>query len=86
MIAGLETPDATIDHYPAACAVCGEPLSAAMASGVRRAVMVLDPPEPRPLIVTEHRVHSQAARLQHVDTRGAFPDGVTAPVQVTAHG
>src|SRR3954468_17472729 len=24
-----ETPDATINHYPAACAACGEPLTAA---------------------------------------------------------
>src|SRR2546423_5156618 len=27
-----ETPDATIDHYPAICAACGEKLTAAMAT------------------------------------------------------
>ncbi len=76
----VETPDATIDHYPAACAVCGEPLSAAMASG-HVARQVFDLPEPRPLIVTEHRVHSCRCAACGTQTRGAFPDGVTAPVQ-----
>ncbi len=28
-----EVPDATIEHYPEACAACGEPLTAAMATG-----------------------------------------------------
>ena len=36
----VETPDATIDHYPAACAVCGEPLSAADGERARRAAGV----------------------------------------------
>ena len=76
----VETPDATIDHYPAACAVCGEPLRAAMASG-HVARQVFDLPEPRPLIVTEHRVHSCRCAACGTQTRGAFPDGVTAPVQ-----
>lgn len=76
----VETPDATIDHYPAACAVCGEPLSAALASG-HVARQVFDLPEPRPLIVTEHRVHSCRCAACGTQTRGAFPDGVTAPVQ-----
>jgi transposase len=51
-----ETPDATINHYPAACAACGEPLTAAMAID-HVARQVFDLPEPRPLIVTEHRAH-----------------------------
>lgn len=76
----VETPDATIDHYPAACAVCGEPLSAAMATG-HVARQVFDLPEPRPLIITEHRVHSCRCAACGRQTRGAFPDGVTAPVQ-----
>jgi transposase len=50
----VETPDATIDHYPEACAICGEPLTAAMATFARQ---VFDLPEPRPLIVTEHCEH-----------------------------
>ena len=76
----VETPDATIDHYPAACAVCGELLSAAMATG-HVARQVFDLPEPRPLIITEHRVHSCRCAACGRQTRGAFPDGVTAPVQ-----
>ncbi len=52
----VETPDATIEHYPEACAACGEALTAAMASG-HVARQVFDLPEPRPLIVTEHRAH-----------------------------
>src|SRR3954447_9047113 len=51
-----ETPDATIDHSPAACAACGEPLTVAMAID-HLARQVFDLPEPRPLIVTEHRAH-----------------------------
>ena len=67
-----ETPDATIDHYPAACAVRGAPLSAAMASG-HVARQVFDLPEPRPLIVTEHRVHMLPLRgLWHADA-GSVP-------------
>ena len=51
-----ETPDATIDHYPEACIACGEPLTAAMTTD-HVARQVFDLPEPRPLIVTEHRAH-----------------------------
>ena len=76
----VETPDATIDHYPEACAACGEPLTAAMATG-HVARQVFDLPEPRPLIVTEHRAHGCRCAACGTQTRGAFPDGVTAPVQ-----
>src|SRR4051794_27096259 len=48
-----DTPDATLDHYPAACAACGEPLTEAMAID-HVARQVFDLPEPKPLIVTEH--------------------------------
>jgi transposase len=75
-----ETPDATINHYPAACAACGEPLTAAMAID-HVARQVFDLPEPRPLIVTEHRAHGCRCAACGVQTRAAFPDGVTAPVQ-----
>src|SRR3954451_18141186 len=75
-----ETPDATINHYPAICAACGEPLTAAMAID-HVARQVFDLPEPRPLIVTEHRAHGCRCAACGVQTRAAFPDGVTAPVQ-----
>src|SRR3954462_10894334 len=75
-----ETPDATINHYPAACAACGEPLHAAMGSD-HVARQVFDLPEPRPLIGWEHRAHGCRCAACGVQTRAAFPDGVTAPVQ-----
>ena len=75
-----ETPDATIDHYPPACAACGEPLTAAMATG-HVARQVFDLPEPRPLIVTEHRAHDCRCAACGTPTRASFPDGVTAPAQ-----
>src|SRR3954468_5311546 len=72
-----ETPDAPIDHYPAAC---GEPLTAATAID-HAARQVFDLPEPKPLIVTEHRAHGCRCTACGTQTRAAFPDGVTAPVQ-----
>jgi transposase len=75
-----ETPDATINHYPAVCAGCGEPLSEATATG-HVARQVFDLPEPKPLIVTEHRAHGCRCTACGTQTRAAFPDGVTAPVQ-----
>jgi transposase len=76
----VEKPDATIDHYPEVCAACGEPLTTAMATG-HVARQVFDLPEPQPLIVTEHRAHGCCCAACGAQTRGAFPDGVTAPVQ-----
>ena len=76
----VETPDATIDHYPEACAACGEPLTAAMATG-HVARQVFDLPDPRPLIVTEHRAHGCRCAACGTQTRAAFPEAVTAPVQ-----
>ena len=78
-----ETPDATIDHYPPACTACGEPLTAAMATG-HVARQVFDLPEPQPLIVTEHRAHDCRCAACGAQTRAAFPAGVTAPVQYGA--
>ena len=75
-----ETPDATIDHYPRICATCGAGLSAAMARD-HVARQVFDLPEPRPLIVTEHRAHCCRCAACGTQTRAAFPEGVTAPVQ-----
>jgi transposase len=76
----VEKPDATIDHYPQACAGCGKPLTAATATG-HVARQVFDLPEPRPLIITEHRAHACRCIACGTQTRAAFPQGVTAPVQ-----
>src|SRR5271157_1029809 len=76
----VEKPDATIDHYPETCAACGEALTAAMATD-HVARQVFDLPEPRPLIVTEHRAHDCRCVSCGTRTRAAFPEGVTAPVQ-----
>src|SRR4051812_5060894 len=75
-----ETPDATINHYPAICAGCGEPLTAET-TPAHVARQVFDLPEPRPLIVTEHRAHGCRCTACGTQTRAAFPAGVTAPVQ-----
>src|ERR1700722_7477268 len=74
------TPDATVDHYPQICAACGEPLTAAMATG-HVARQVFDLPEPQPLIVTEHRAHGCHCAACGSPTRAAFPEGVAAPAQ-----
>ena len=74
------TPDAIIDHYPPNCAGCGGPLTEAMATGFV-ARQVVDLPEPQPLIITEHRAHGCRCAACGSQTRAAFPDWVTAPVQ-----
>lgn len=75
-----ETPDATIDHFPLACTGCGGALEAAMATG-HTARQVFDLPEPRPLIVTEHRAHACRCTACGTLTRASFPADVSAPVQ-----
>jgi transposase len=77
------TPDATIDHFPKVCAGCGAPLSEATANG-HSARQVFDLPEPQPLIVTEHRAHLCRCAACGSETRAAFPEDVTAPVQYGA--
>jgi transposase len=42
---------------------------------------VFDLPEPRPLVVTEHRAHDCQCATCGTQTRASFPDGVNAPVQ-----
>jgi transposase len=76
----VEKPDVTMDHYPETCAACGEPLTAVMATG-HVARQVFDLPEPKPLIVTEHRAHACRCAGCGTQTRGGFPAGVAAPVQ-----
>ena len=75
-------PDTTADHFPAACRHCGSALTPAMATdyGARQ---VFDLPEPRPLVVTEHRAHRCRCGCG-VQTGASFPAGVTAPVQYGA--
>ena len=78
-----ETVDATINHFPKACAGCGEALSEAMATD-HIARQVFDLPEPQPLIVTEHRAHSCRCAACGTQTRADFPPDVKAPVQYGA--
>ena len=75
-----ETPDAVIDHYPPSCAACGALRTAAMATDFM-ARQVFDLPEPQPLVVTEHRAHGCRCAACGAQTRAAFPNWVTAPVQ-----
>lgn len=74
------TPDAVVDHYPTSCGACGAALSAETARGYA-ARQVFDLPAPQPLVVTEHRVHDCLCAACGAETRAAFPDGVSAPVQ-----
>src|SRR5216684_3466754 len=76
----VETPEAVVDHYPAACARCGAALTAAMATS-HGARQVFDLPAPQPLIVTEHRAHVCSCARCGAPTQAAFPEGVAAPVQ-----
>jgi len=78
-----ETVDATIDHFPKACAGCGAALSEAMATD-HIARQVFDLPEPQPLIVTEHLAHSCRCAACGAQTRADFPPDVKAPVQYGA--
>ena len=79
----VETPDATIDHFPATCSGCGDALTGAMATG-HTARQVFDLPDPQPLTVTEHRAHACLCGNCGAETRAAFPEDVTAPVQYGA--
>jgi transposase len=73
-------PDKVVDHRPEICSGCGGALGPGTA-GDYAARQVFDLPEPKPLIVTEHRAHSCRCAACGATTRGAFPDEVKAPVQ-----
>jgi len=73
-------PDSIVDHFPPSCTACGAPVTPAMSSG-HSARQVFDLPEPRPLVVTEHRAHGCVCPGCGVHIRASFPDGVKAPVQ-----
>ena len=76
-------PDEIVDHFPPICSGCGGALTRGMALD-HAARQVHDLPEPRPLVVTEHRAHVCQCAGCGARTRGAFPDGVNAPVQYGA--
>jgi transposase len=76
-------PDAIVDHFPTKCSECGGALTPGMALA-HAARQVHDLPEPRPLVVTEHRAHVCQCAGCGARTRGAFPEGVNAPVQYGA--
>ena len=76
-------PDMITDHYPAGCSDCGAALLPEMSQdyAVRQ---VFDLPEPRPLVVTEHRAHGCRCVVCGATTRASFPESVNAPVQYGA--
>src|SRR5882757_8347479 len=78
-----EAPDAMVDHFPAVCAGCGAALGEETANG-HTARQVFDLPEPQSLIVTEHRAHQCLCTACGTQTRAAFPEDITAPVQYGA--
>ncbi len=76
-------PNEVVDHYPAACSMCGVGLDPETSVG-HSARQVFDLPEPQPLVVTEHRAHDCQCTACGAKTRALFPDGVNAPVQYGA--
>jgi transposase len=73
-------PDSVVDHFPSSCKTCCAAVTPAMSAG-HSARQVFDLPEPRPLVVTEHRAHDCVCADCGAHTRASFPDGVNAPVQ-----
>jgi transposase len=73
-------PDSVVDHFPSSCKTCCAGVTPAMSAG-HSARQVFDLPEPRPLVVTEHRAHDCVCADCGAHTRASFPDGVNAPVQ-----
>lgn len=75
----VEAPDTVIDHYPTVCEGCGADVSGAPVTGhQKRQVFDLPPPV---VVVTEHRAHQCWCETCGSETRGSFPDAVTAPTQ-----
>jgi transposase len=75
----ISEPDNIENHFPPACAECGAALTREMAQQGHAARQVFDLPEPKPLIVTEHRAHTCCCAACGARTRAAFPEGVNAP-------
>src|SRR5215212_1533309 len=76
----VENPDAATDHFPETCTGCGAALNETMATG-HAARQVFDLPDPKPLLVTEHRAHTCRCSRCGTQTKAAFPESVTAPAQ-----
>ena len=72
-------PDKIIHHLPTICA-CGCRVEGVLTTPAA-ARQVHDIPEPQPLVVTEHRVHSCTCPRCGAKVRGTFPSGVDGPVQ-----
>jgi transposase len=79
-LCAVDNPDHTVDHLPATCANCAEPLPRAPGSDYDTR-QVFDLPKPQPLVVTEHRAHRCRCSACGAVTKGAFPEAVSAPVQ-----
>ena len=77
------SPDIVADYFPPACVRCGGALRPEASVG-HAARQVMDLPEPKPLVVTEHRAHACRCERCGETTRAAFPPGVNAPVQYGA--
>ena len=69
-------PDAITDHYPETCPNCGSGLTPEMSTG-HGARQVFDLPEPRPLVVMEHRAHR--CRCGHVAGKPGPPFPLASP-------
>jgi transposase len=76
----MPEPDRTVDHFPTNCATCGEVLGETAGDGYL-ARQVFDLPNPAPLVVTEHRAHRCRCTACGTQTRAAFPEAISAPVQ-----
>jgi transposase len=79
-LCAVDNPDHTVDHLPAHCAICAEPLPRTPGSDYD-ARQVFDIPQPQPLVVTEHRAYWCRCTACGSVTKGTFPEGVSAPVQ-----
>ena len=71
-------PDVVEHHFPAACGECGAALTPDTSAG-HAARQVFDLPEPKPLVVTQHRAHICGCPACGATTRAAFPEGVNTP-------
>jgi transposase len=76
-------PNEVVNHYPPSCSMCGVGLDPKTSVG-HSARQVFDLPQPKPLVVTEHRAHDCECTACGSKTRALFPDGVNAPVQYGA--